>query len=73
MTTQEVADKLVGLCREGKYEEAYGLYAKDAVSVEMPGVPNEKNRRAGQYSSRFLPNGPVILKNPMAEPWVIPW
>ncbi|WP_422349641.1 SnoaL-like domain-containing protein [Flagellimonas sp.] len=42
MTTQEVADKLVGLCREGKYEEAYGLYSKDAVSVEMPGVPNER-------------------------------
>ncbi|WP_222982710.1 nuclear transport factor 2 family protein [Flagellimonas meishanensis] len=41
MTTQEVADKLVGLCREGKYDQAYGLYAKDAVSMEMPGVPNE--------------------------------
>ena len=41
MTTQEVADKLVGLCREGKHEEAYGLYAEDAVSVEMPGMPNE--------------------------------
>lgn len=42
MTTQEVADKLVGLCREGKYEKAYGLYAADAVSLEMPGVPNER-------------------------------
>ncbi|UII77568.1 nuclear transport factor 2 family protein [Flagellimonas sp. HMM57] len=42
MTTQEVADKLVSLCREGKYDEAYGLYSKDAVSLEMPGVPNEK-------------------------------
>ncbi|MBS9461231.1 nuclear transport factor 2 family protein [Flagellimonas sp. 389] len=42
MTTQEVADKLVSLCREGKYDEAYGLYTKDAVSLEMPGVPNEK-------------------------------
>ncbi len=41
MTTQEVADKLVSLCREGKYDEAYGLYADDAVSVEMPGTPNE--------------------------------
>jgi len=41
MTTQEVADKLVSLCREGKYDQAYGLYAKDAVSVEMAGVPNE--------------------------------
>ena len=41
MTTQEVADKLVALCREGKYDEAYGLYAQDSVSIEMPGVPNE--------------------------------
>ncbi len=41
MTTQEVADQLVALCREGKYEEAYGLYAQDAISVEMPGFPNE--------------------------------
>lgn len=42
MSTQEVADKLVSLCREGKYDEAYGLYADDAVSIEMPGVPNER-------------------------------
>ena len=41
MTTQEVADRLVNLCREGNYQEAYGLYADDAVSIEMPGVPNE--------------------------------
>lgn len=42
MTTQEVANKLVSLCREGKYPEAYGLYADDAVSIEMSGVPNER-------------------------------
>ena len=41
MKTQEVADKLVSFCREGKYDEAYGLYAEDAVSMEMPGMPNE--------------------------------
>nr|WP_299171110.1 SnoaL-like domain-containing protein [uncultured Allomuricauda sp.] len=44
MTTQEVADKLVSLCREGKHQEAYGLYAQDAWSFEMPGVPNEKTQ-----------------------------
>ncbi len=42
MTTQEVANKLVNLCRQGKYVEAYALYAEDAVSMEMPGVPNER-------------------------------
>jgi len=42
MTTEEVANKLVSLCREGNYPEAYGLYADNAISVEMPGVPNER-------------------------------
>lgn len=35
MTTQDVANKLVRLCREGKYDEAYDMYAADAVSIEM--------------------------------------
>ncbi len=42
MTTQEVADKLVTLCREEKYKEAYDLYADDAESIEMDGVPGDK-------------------------------
>ncbi|MEM9142021.1 MAG: SnoaL-like domain-containing protein, partial [Bacteroidota bacterium] len=42
MTTQEVADQLVSLCREGKYKEAYDLYADDAESIEMDGMPGEK-------------------------------
>ncbi|GMN09581.1 hypothetical protein MTsPCn9_16240 [Croceitalea sp. MTPC9] len=42
MTTQEVANKLVSLCRENKYEDAYNLYADDAVSIEMDGMPGEK-------------------------------
>ncbi|MEM1258100.1 MAG: SnoaL-like domain-containing protein [Bacteroidota bacterium] len=42
MTTQEVADQLVKLCREEKYQEAYDLYADDAVSIEMDGMPGEK-------------------------------
>ncbi len=42
MTTQEVADQLVSLCREGSYEAAYNLYADDAVSIEMEGAPGEQ-------------------------------
>ena len=38
MTTKEVADRLVSLCREGKIEDAQNeLFANDAVSIE----PNE--------------------------------
>lgn len=40
MNTQQVAQRLVKLCREGKYEQAQEeLYADDAVSIEMPGLP----------------------------------
>jgi hypothetical protein len=35
MTTQEIADQLVKLCKEGKFHEAIGtLYGDDVVSVE---------------------------------------
>lgn len=36
MTTQEVANRLVALCREGKYTQAQDeLYAENAKSIEM--------------------------------------
>lgn len=41
MTTQEVATRLVALCREGKNEQAVKeLYAPEIVSVEPEGMPN---------------------------------
>jgi len=41
MTTQEVANKLVQYCREGKFEQVYTeLYSPDIVSVEPEGAPN---------------------------------
>jgi hypothetical protein len=40
MSTEQIAKRLVELCREGKYEQAQDeLYAQDAVSVEMEGAP----------------------------------
>lgn len=42
METQQVADRLVALCREQKNIDAVQeLYADDCVSREMPGTPNE--------------------------------
>ncbi|UUZ68638.1 nuclear transport factor 2 family protein [Polaromonas sp. P2-4] len=45
MSTLDIANKLVDLCRQGKNEEALStLYAEDAMSVEavaMPGAPQE--------------------------------
>ncbi|WMX13721.1 MULTISPECIES: nuclear transport factor 2 family protein [unclassified Aureispira] len=41
MTTQEVANRLIELCREGKYEQAVKeLYSPDIVSVEPEGMPD---------------------------------
>jgi ketosteroid isomerase-like protein len=40
MNTDAVAKRLVELCRKGEYEQAQReLYAQDAVSIEMPGLP----------------------------------
>ncbi|HMC87728.1 MAG TPA: nuclear transport factor 2 family protein [Chitinophagaceae bacterium] len=40
MTTQEIANRLTDLCRQGKYDTAQKeLYSKDAVSIEPEGSP----------------------------------
>lgn len=37
MNTQEIADRLVELCRAGKFDQAYDeLFAEDAENIEMP-------------------------------------
>ena len=41
MTTQEVANRLVSLCREGKHAQVVQeLYAPNIVSIEPEGAPN---------------------------------
>lgn len=41
MTTQQVADRLIELMRQGDSETAYKeLFAEDASGHEMPGVPD---------------------------------
>ncbi len=43
MTTQEIANKLVSYCREGKYQQCYEeLYSPDVVSMEPEGVPMQR-------------------------------
>jgi hypothetical protein len=40
MNTQQVADRLVELCRLGRFSQAHDeLYAHNAVSLEPPGAP----------------------------------
>ena len=48
MTTQQVADQLVSMCREGKFQEAVAaLYADDIVSVEAGGPPGQSREMRG--------------------------
>jgi len=49
MTVQEIADRLVELCRTGQNDQAYHeLFADDATAHEMPGFPasDTKGREA---------------------------
>src|SRR5271165_5149763 len=48
MTTQQVADTLVKLCSEGKFQEAAeGLYSPDIVSVEAGAPPGGEREAKG--------------------------
>src|SRR5579884_1292629 len=48
MTTQEVANKLVKLCSEGKFQEATEtLYSNDIVSVEAGAPPGQSRESKG--------------------------
>lgn len=42
MNTEQIAQRLVELCRQGEYDQAQvELYADDAVSIEPEGLPPE--------------------------------
>ena len=48
MTTQEVADTLVKLCSQGKFQEAMEqLYAPDIVSMEAGAPPGQSRESKG--------------------------
>ena len=48
MTTQEVADKLVGYCKQGNFRDALmNLYSNDIVSVEAMAGPDGSREAKG--------------------------
>jgi hypothetical protein len=48
MTTQEIATRLVALCREGQFEKAQKeLFAEDAVSIEPHATPDFEKETKG--------------------------
>jgi limonene-1,2-epoxide hydrolase len=49
MTVQEIADRLVALCREGNYETAHQeLYSDDAISIEPYATPEFPEETKGR-------------------------
>jgi hypothetical protein len=53
MTTQEIAEKLVAYCREGKYQECYQeLYSPNCVSIEPKGSPMERAEGMEQIAEK---------------------
>lgn len=62
MTTQEVADKLVSLCSEGKFHEAVTtLYSPDIVSVEAAAPPGQSRESKGLDA--VLAKGEMFMTN----------
>lgn len=73
MTTTEIANKLVDLCKQGKDYEAHALYAPDAVSVEahMPSGMDRESRGLAAIKAKgqwWLDNH-VVHSAVVAGPW----
>ncbi len=73
MTTMEIANKLVSLCKQGKDHEAHALYAADAVSVEAmmpPGMdPVSRGLAAIAAKGKWWYDNHVIHSAVVAGPW----
>jgi len=76
MTTEEVAKRLVALCREGKWETAQReLYAQDAVSVEPHATPAFEKETRGlpaiiEKGKKFTAMVETMHKITVSEPLV---
>jgi ketosteroid isomerase-like protein len=73
MSTMDIANKLVDLCRQGKNHGAKALYAADAVSVEafaMPGMEREaKGLAAIQAKGQWWRENHEIHSASVTGPW----
>lgn len=75
MTTQEVANKLVELCRtEDGWMQAYDLYADDCVSIERP-FGAEETRLEGKPAimegvKQWMENAGTVTKSELSDPVV---
>lgn len=74
MTTQQLADRLVELCRSGKNDQCYTeLFAPHATAHEMPGFPNADTKGVDQLlakSAAWAENVQEIHKMEVTDPVV---
>lgn len=69
MTTQEIANRLVELCRTGQNNTAYQeLFADDAVALEPPGFPN--GRTEGKEALLAKSTGFAQSIQEMHDSWI---
>jgi ketosteroid isomerase-like protein len=72
MTTQDVANDLVALCKEGKFGEAGEKYwADDVVSVEAGGDPAEvKGKAAARGKGEWWANAHDVHDTKVEGPYI---
>ena len=74
MTTQEIADRLIELCRQGNYQQAQEeLYHKDAESIEPEGTPggNAKGMDAiAEKGKQWAGSVEAVHGNEISEPMI---
>jgi uncharacterized protein with von Willebrand factor type A (vWA) domain len=74
MTVQEIADRLVGLCRSGRHDQAYQeLFAKHASGHEMPQYPDSVTEGLDALlakSAAWAENMGTILSMEVTDPLV---
>ncbi len=74
MTTKEVADKLVGYCRQGQFENAMKeLYSPEIVSIEPDGAPMKEARGMEEViakSQHFMESVEEFHSNEVSDPVV---
>lgn len=75
MTTSEVANRLVELCRKGQIQEAQTeLYGKTMVSIEPPGAPVERAEglqavleKGNQFASMIEESHGLTISDPIVN------
>lgn len=74
MNTQQVANRLVEMCRNGQNMEALEeLYADNIVSREMPGMPGEVTsgiKEVFAKSEQWLDNVQEFHKSEISDPQI---